>query len=109
MLKIKISPRLFLNRLSENLIKNKKRSKSHALVYKDQIKEEDKEFSLKTIERYSLNKNIRNLEFINYLEMNLQDKQLKNFPLEFFTDLKKLKQHSQNNLLTTLHSINFLE
>ena len=106
MLKIKIFPRLFLNRIHKNLIKNKQRSFRNVAVYENQVKEEDKEFSLKTIERYSLNKNIRNLEFINYLEMNLQDKQLNNFPLEFFTDLKTLKQHSQNNLLTTLHAIN---
>ncbi|WP_055444003.1 hypothetical protein [Lacinutrix himadriensis] len=105
MLKIKIFPRLFLNRIN----KNKQRSFRNAAVYEDQVKEEDKEFSLKTIESYSLNKNIRNLEFINYLEMNLQDKQLNNFPLEFFTDLKTLKHHSQNNLLTTLHSISLFE
>lgn len=109
MLEIKIFPRLFLNRVSRNLVKNKKKSNSNTAIYKDKIKKEGKEFSLKTIENYSLNKNIRNLEFINYLEMNLQDKQLKNIPLEFFTDLKTLKQHSQNNLLTTLHSINILQ
>ena len=43
-------------------------------------------------------KNIKNLEFINHLEMNLQDKQINNMPLEFLTDLKTLKQHSQCNL-----------
>ena len=57
----------------------------------------------------ALNKNIKNLEFINHLEMNLQDKQINNMPLEFLTDLKTLKQHSQCNLLMTLHAMNNLE
>ncbi|MBU2938165.1 hypothetical protein KO494_01310 [Lacinutrix sp. C3R15] len=51
-----------------------------------------------------VDKSIKNLEFINHLEMNLKDKQLDNLPMEFLTDLKQQKQHSQKNLLINLES-----
>ncbi len=68
-----------------------------------------KKNSLQTMGINALNKNIKNLEFINHLEMNLQDKQLNNMPLEFLTDLKTLKQHSQCNLLKAIHTMNTFE
>ncbi len=68
-----------------------------------------KKDNLQTMGIRALNKNIKNLEFINHLEMNLQDKQINNMPLEFLTDLNTLKQHSQCNLLTALHAMNKFE
>jgi len=70
---------------------------------------EAKEISLQTMGINALNKNIKNLEFINHLEMNLQDKQINNLPLEFLTDLETLKQHSQCNLLKAIHTMNTFE
>ncbi|MDO6595991.1 hypothetical protein Q4512_03635 [Oceanihabitans sp. 2_MG-2023] len=104
MLKTEVPSLLFLNKISRKLFKNEKNNTVENNTYPINI--DDEKYSLKTMEKYALNKNIRNLEFINHLEMNLQDKQLKNMPLEFLTDLKQLKIHSQNNLLTTLYSIN---
>ena len=100
-----------LNRMSNLFFKKKQTFK---IINKNAFNQysveiEAKEISLQTMGINALNKNIKNLEFINHLEMNLQDKQINNMPLEFLTDLKTLKQHSQCNLLTTLHAMNNLE
>ena len=104
MLNTKTSHLFFLNKINKKLFKNKliNRDKPQTII-------DNRAYGLKAIESYSLTKNIRNLEFINHLEMSFKDKKLINMPIEFFTELEQLKQHSQINLLTTLHSINKLQ
>ncbi|MFD2542787.1 hypothetical protein ACFSSB_10700 [Lacinutrix gracilariae] len=106
MLYKKIPSGRFLKKLSRCFFKTNKTTKP---AFKNEnkihlLEVNDDENNLQSIKIKALDKNIKNLEFINHLEMNLQDKQLDNLPMEFFTDLKQLKQHSQRSILITLDS-----
>ena len=55
--------------------------------------------------RMLLNKSLRHLEFISEFEMYLEDKNYKNFPIEFLQEFEKIKIEAQLSTLQNTHQL----
>lgn len=53
-----------------------------------------------------LRKNLRNLEFINYLEISLKETHLTKMPLSFLQELQTIKINTQINILNLTNNKN---
>jgi len=56
-------------------------------------------------EQLILSKSLRHLEFISTFEMYLEDKNSKNFPLEFLQEFEKIKIEAQLSALKTTNQL----
>lgn len=69
---------------------------------KENIKEEiTKKFN--SHDNQTLNKNLKHLEFLNYLEYHFNEKELNQFPIDFLQSFQKIKAQAQKNTINSLH------
>ena len=59
---------------------------------------------LNNINNFMLQKNLKHLEFINYLETHYSGKDLNKLPLDFLQSFQQIKTQAQNNTLNLLQS-----
>jgi len=95
-----------LNRAGNKLIQKTGVTKSDIEFNKSQIAGESKSRNLKSAKKDSLNKCIRNLQYINHLEMSFDEKYLKNTSLEFLRSIEELKHKTQSSILEITNNLN---
>lgn len=59
---------------------------------------------LNNVNNIMLQKNLKHLEFINFLETHYSGKDLNKLPLDFLQSFQKIKTQAQNNTLNLLQS-----
>lgn len=59
---------------------------------------------LKPEYEYLLHKNLKHLNFINFLEMNYNTQQLDKFPVDFLQSFQQIKSLAQNSTLNLIQS-----
>ena len=92
--------------LSSNVLENT--NKSHPQLTLLEINHSDKLInSITNNKKMLLQKNLRQLEFINEFEMYLEEKTLKNMSIEFLQEFERLKIEAQLSTLKATSQLNY--
>ena len=74
------------------------------LVRSTKKDKEKPEIKLKNANNFMLQKNLKHLEFIDFLEAHYSEKDLNKLPLDFLQTFQNIKTQAQNNTINLLQS-----